>query len=446
MDNSYINEELKVIKNIKDFLENLDNVEIMEEYYSKLQQDGNRIFENRIPEESNDTFDSKFKNVSIVVLTANQFECDMLNYLASKHENSHLVKRKQALQIMGNNFHYAPRAYVFSINNYCILHLKAYDTGSYTPGGSADLARYISENKLLKPSCIVSFGICYGRNPDEQKIGDVIIPEKLYPWSIGLKVTDNDIYVKHDNFNLLLSEKFSSDPLYSEIENYCSNTKTIKKEVIINNQDKITKYDLGVQLTYGNISTGEAVISSKIAKEEIPKINGNEKEIGGEMEGYGLAKECIYQSSIPCLIVKAICDWGEIKNIEEGLAEYVDSNTGSMIFTDNVKKYTNKNNCLKDKLQVYAALCAGFVFFDILEKRLFTNKSFQNEISVQIERQLNNFNMGVSISYTDLESSLKKIISDMNLPFSPKQVISMLLEEKLIETSDNEHFYKTGVN
>ena len=75
----------------------------------------------------------------------------------------------------------------------------------------------------------------------------------------------------------------------------------------------------------GNMLTGEAVISNeKIKIEAIEKAYGCEI-IGGEMEGYGLAKECIYYCNIPCVILKAICDWGVCKNIDEYLANNLPS-------------------------------------------------------------------------------------------------------------------------
>ena len=60
------------------------------------------------------------------------------------------------------------------------------------------------------------------------------------------------------------------------------------------------------KVSFGNIITGEAVVNNQ--KEKLKAI---ERAYGcditaGEMEGYGLAKECIYYSHIPCLIIKAI--------------------------------------------------------------------------------------------------------------------------------------------
>lgn len=70
------------------------------------------------------------------------------------------------------------------------------------------------------------------------------------------------------------------------------------------------------------------------------------------MEGYGIAKECVYFANIPCIMIKAICDWGVMKNIEEVLQE------NGVIYPER----------LKDKLQAYAAFCAGIVLFKLIEE------------------------------------------------------------------------------
>lgn len=98
------------------------------------------------------------------------------------------------------------------------------------------------------------------------------------------------------------------------------------------------------------MSTGEAVVSSQQAKRMIREAASNEKELGGEMEGYGIAKECIFYANIPCFILKAICDWGECKDIDKKLKD------------EKIECPAN----LKDQLQAYAAFCAGIVLLQLL--------------------------------------------------------------------------------
>ena len=80
------------------------------------------------------------------------------------------------------------------------------------------------------------------------------------------------------------------------------------------------------------------------------------------MEGYGLFKECQgFECLIPCMIVKAICDWGVCKNLDD----------------DEVKRLN-----LKDKAQVYAADQAYKVMAVILKSNA---RVFESSIYEQIK-------------------------------------------------------------
>ncbi len=339
--------ENPVFKNIKKFIEDEEKNVLMEKCYSAIRTEGDRVFDRSLPYLSSNDFDAYFPLVSAVIFTANKFECDTLNYLVINQNGGTVHKRREKIHIFVNSDIHSPVAYILKVSSSYILHLLANETGSYTPGGSSDLVRYISGNPALRPSCIISFGVCYGRNPDEQIIGDVLIPRKLYPWSIGQKVVEEELQIKNDNFNLWLEEKFDKNDIYSSIAMYCNDSdgRIIEKSIRINNEEIKFK----INISYGNVSTGEAVVSSKILKDKIAAANRNEKEIGGEMEGYGLAKECVYYAKIPCVIIKSICDWGELKNIEKAFEE----------------NRVNFPNNLKDKLQAYASFCAGLTLLDL---------------------------------------------------------------------------------
>lgn len=347
--------ETKIVKYFQGFLKS-ETVETMKCcYYSIRDENENRFHKESIGLLDNEAFDSMFPLVSLVILTANKIECDSLNYIASLQSNSNIKKRKHAIHIFDNSDMAAPDAYLFCVDLFYVLHLNARETGANTPGGSTDLVRFVARHKFLRPTCIVSFGICYGRDTEFQKIGDVIIPQKLYPWSIGQKISKRTLKIKHDNFNLYLEEKFQSSRIYSSLNDFCNGEdgRIIKDLMTLTDINKKKQsHSFLVKVSYGNMSTGEAVISSSVAKDVIRKANGNEKELGGEMEGYGLAKECIYYAKIPCFIIKAICDWGESKDIET-------------IFKKNELSCPSH---FKDMLQAYAAFCAGIVLMQLLQQ------------------------------------------------------------------------------
>lgn len=348
-------EEKLVIDNVKRFL-NSDKKDLMNFcYFSIINNQDNRYFREAINVVNNDEFDSLFPLVSVVILTANKIECDSLNYIFSKQKDNDLKKRKEAIKIFENADLGRPDAYLFKMNSVYILHLHAYETGANTPGGSTDLVRFISNNPLINPLSIISFGICYGRDSRNQNIGDVLIPKKLYPWSIGQKIGDKGLNIKHDDFNLWLEDKFPGSGIYPILNNFCNGEDgrilTDSVEMKKENRKNVKKCTFSIKVVLGNMSTGEAVISSQKAKKEIEMATNNEKELGGEMEGYGIAKECIYYAKVPCFIVKAICDWGVCKDIDKKLKE---------------EQVSCPEN-LKDRLQAYAAFCAAIVLLQLLE-------------------------------------------------------------------------------
>lgn len=354
MESEMEKEEIFVIENIKRFLDS-EKKELMEFCYSSIRNNKNeRYFKDSINVVKDSEFDSLFPLVSLVVLTANKVECDSLNYVVFKQNDSGLIKRKHAIPIFEGSDLGAPDAYLFKMHSTYILHLNAYETGSNTPGGSTDLVRFISCNSFINPICIISFGICYGRDPNNQNIGDVLIPKKLYAWSVGQKIGDEGLKIKHDNFNFWLEDKFSESGIYSILNDFCNGDdgKTLKDSIElvkeINKSKK--KYDFIIKVVEGNMSTGEAVVSSPEAKDQIRAAIRNDKEFGGEMEGYGIAKECIFFANIPFFMVKAICDWGICKDIDKKLEK------------ENVLCPKN----LKDKLQSYSAFCAAMTLVQLL--------------------------------------------------------------------------------
>ena len=173
--------EDSVLQYTKSFL-NSNKCSLMEKCFSSIiNNDNDRIIKESIDTIDDLEFDSLFPLVSNVILTANKIECDSLNYFFSKQENTYLKRRKHNLPVIPNHNVGAADAYICKLGSFYLLHINAFDTGSNTPGGSTDIVRFISRHPLLKPNTIISFGICYGRDPSKQNIGDVIIPQKLYP-------------------------------------------------------------------------------------------------------------------------------------------------------------------------------------------------------------------------------------------------------------------------
>lgn len=347
-----------VIENIKSFIEK-NTLKLQEQYFSVIDRQllpkklaaNNDIY----VEISEYDYKTELLKVSVVVFSANFFECEILNYNAFKESNEKIKKLKNGIDIfLGKDFRLID-AFIFEINGLTILHLKAPETGSNTPCGSADLARYVCNIKFLNPACIISFGICYGIDYKKQSLGDVLLAEKIYPWSIGIKVKDDDWSIKHDDYIIDLRQ--NAKTLYYKI-NEVFKGKTNKCKNVL----------------FGNVSSGNIITSEAVVNNEKVKIAAIEKSygcniIGGEMEGYGLAKECIYYGNVPCLIIKAICDWGVCKNIDD-------------ILDDNLSNEA-RFDC-KGQIQAYAAYCAYLALKKLFFENVFEEKSFFENVKKHI--------------------------------------------------------------
>lgn len=272
---------------------------------------------------------------AIVVLTANIYERNVLNFYFFQDNQCEKIKRFQIRT--HNNMCFEAFLIKTQVEQQpYILHIHASTTGSYTPGGSSDVLRYLQNNEYISPKFIISFGICYGQNNKEQSLGDVIIARKLYPYSVGVKIGET-YQIRDDSYIIDLSTQNGiSLDIYQRIADMIAQSSFVRDDTIISNVE------------YGNMVTGEAVISNREVKELFTKASHIIKPCGGEMEGYGMAKECYYYNKVPCMLIKSICDWGVSKNIDDLIEEKTGMSYG------------------KDKIQAYSAYCA----FTVLNKLL----------------------------------------------------------------------------
>ena len=329
-----LNDEIR--KNIIDFYN--DNKAVCNEKYEELTNGKNM----NVYEEIKKLMQIEFLMLksSVIILTANDFEKKILhlNAYRSKEEK---VKHAQ-INISGNiRRPFVVNIYFFEMGGYNIMHMHAKETGAYTLGGAADLIRYVLKSKHCFPTAVISFGICFGNDYKQLKIGDTIIVKKLYPYFMSAKIKDKFFYVKDSNI--------------FEIDS--------KLDAKIQHLKGRGKFDEENGIYYGNMITGEAVISNALVKEIFIEAATNQPVLGGEMEGYALFKECQgFDCLVPCLLVKSICDWGACKNIEDcGI--------------------TN----LKDRLQAYAAAQAYKVLEEFMgEDVAFFDRSIYEEVKDSI--------------------------------------------------------------
>lgn len=343
-----------------------------------------------------DEYNKLLLSVSVVILTANYFECQILNTNMYKEENKgtdDIQKNKRIKRLKNgiNLFKGADfrvfNAYILKINEYTVLHLSAPETGSHTPCGSSDLVRYVYNNVMINPKCIISFGICYGISTSEHELGHTLIANKIYPSSIALKADSERWVVKSDDYILNLRE---IDPvLYNKIDQIISGQRNSKKEIAFCNANTC------------NMLTGEAVINDETVKINLIQNSYGCKIEGGEMEGYGLVKECMFYCKLPCIIIKAICDWGSCKNIDDYLDEPI-------------------VDC-KGQLQAYAAYCAFTVLRKFFYENLFNKESIKSIIQKEI---MNKFYVHGYVQAKTLERFVNKCIKKelFNTNYEDKQL------------------------
>lgn len=294
-----------------------------------------------------------FSKTSVVLLTANKYERNILHQKIFKIKNKKI--KQFEIELLTNISRYnRVNAYYFEYENYSILHIHANVTGSYTIGGSADIVRWILSNEYLYPTQIISFGICFGTNEKETQIGDVIISRKIYPYFIGSKMNKDKLYVVNDNF--------------FEVDSYLSN-----KICNLENNNAFSLF----KVHFEDYTTGEAVISSKKFRNQIITAIG-QPIFAGDMESYGLFKECKSNSlNVSCFVLKSICDWGINKNFNQKDCKLLNEILNKYNCVLSGYKLENLLKTLKDRIQAFSVSRAFEILQILFERRIFKESLYR---------------------------------------------------------------------
>ncbi len=243
-----------------------------------------------------------------------------------------------------------------TIYNVKIVHIHPNSTASFTADGSANAIR--SALKLFRPKLIISLGVAFGTDPQNQQLGDVILSSEVIPYDVFNKdnngkitLRQKDKFFTHNSLNawdvLLRNPEFSLEEKEKNRENL------IGREINF-------KWGLGAILSGGSVLSNER---KSMALQKAAKNNGEERIIGGEMEGVGIYYEC-QQPNIPCIIIKGICDWGAKKNSWSEAIKLANEINIGQIYT-----YHNENpsnDQLKDCVQAFATDNATEALFRLL--------------------------------------------------------------------------------
>jgi len=174
-------------------------------------------------------------------------------------------------------------------NHYIVyIHIKIQ---GYTNPASMPLVGKLMTK--IKPIAVIMVGIAFGINENKQKIGDVLVSDKILPYD-SKKVQINDIIYKESP---------------KEAGYYLVNA--------FRNNDE-WEYDLGEgnksTVHIGALLTGSELINNFQRKEDLVNHFKEYSPIGGDMEAFGVYSQCRQNSIDEWIIIKGISDWGYNKN------------------------------------------------------------------------------------------------------------------------------------
>lgn len=379
------------------------------EFYAQYQEECDKAYNEAEDSEiggiysdiNRDEVTSLMVRTAIVLLTANKYEKNILHQNIFSLNNQK-ISRMDIRILTAYNRYNTDYCYWFNFGEYLVLHIHANITGSYTIGGSGDIVRWILSNPYLLPTVIISFGVCFGTKENENSLTDVVISEKVYPYFVGVKLKGKEITVVDDNMFRITSD------LYNKIH-YLMDSNVFPH--------------LKFHTILGNYITGEAVVSSKMARDKFMRTTSQDIR-AGEMEGYGLFKECnsgIFK--VPCLIVKSICDWGAEKNFNVHDHQTKESFLEALGIDGDPDSIEKILETLKDRLQAIAALRA----FDVM-KAMIENQIFNKAVFDLLYDWLRGYN-GFATTCNQIEQEAERIIESLNLGSKPiKQYTHISIE------------------
>ncbi len=208
-------------------------------------------------------------------ITANEHEREAFESKFVRHETKFIRGKAYYLGIFG----LYPAAYI---------HVD--EQGVTNPSAMPLVSLLVRE---LSPAAVLMVGIAFGLDEQKQKIGDVLVSDKILPYD-SQKILENKTEYKEipKEVGFQLLNAFQD---YREWVYYLPND--ARSEVYI-----------------GSILTGSRLVNSYEYREQLIHDFINYRPIGGEMEAQGIYSMCKEHGITEWIIVKGICDWGYKKH------------------------------------------------------------------------------------------------------------------------------------
>lgn len=154
----------------------------------------------------------------------------------------------------------------------------------------------------LSPVAVVMVGIAFGVDEQNQKIGDVLVSDKILPYD-SQKILENKTEYKEVpkevGFQLLNA--------FREYREWIYKLPDSKQSMVY----------------IGSILTGSKLVNNYKYRSQLISDFGEYKPIGGEMEAQGIYSMCKVHGVTEWIIVKGICDWGYKKNTPNKEADQI---------------------------------------------------------------------------------------------------------------------------
>ena len=334
-----------------------DNKQWIFQYYDfAIEYNAEMVIRNIPPEELN----VMLTDCKVLILTANSVEQNIVTrklYEEMNQGKGFEYERSQLREAFVDDI----CVYQFSkVNDINIVHIHPGEMGSFTKEGSARAVR----NALLRfqPKLVVSLGVAFGIDPVNQELGSVLLSKGIIPYDVfnkdidGIfKLDSKQIYSTHSALKawnvLVRSPDFRLE-------------KNSSRKSLIGNEISF-KWENGFMLS------GGSVLSNEVKKQALLKAANRISEydiIGGEMEGTGIYFECA-DLSIPCIIIKGICDYGAAKNEWDEVIKEADSHPMRYIDYDEDIHLPDKEirgQRIKDCVQAFATDNAVEALFRLL--------------------------------------------------------------------------------
>ena len=251
---------------------------------------------------------------------------------ANKHEREAFEKkfiRHEEKYILGKKY------YLGKFGRYSAAYIHMKDQGVINPSATALVGILIQE---LQPIAVVMAGIAFGADRSRQKIGDVLVSDKILPYDSQKLLEDKTIYKeipKEVGFQLLNA--------FRECEEW--------KYLLPDS----TKSEIHI----GSVLTGSRLVNNFEFRSQLLKDFAVYRPIGGEKEAQGIYSACRLYGVAEWIIIKGICDWGYEKSYNKDNYQIIAANAAvdycfnvfsrdgvfdSLVKSDNEKKAHRDNH------------------------------------------------------------------------------------------------------